>query len=115
MLFLILFDFLIEFSFCLFKLVNLLLQHFDVQLQLLLHFDVVPNFSLILLQLLFIFFGRFLNTLESRGELRRCGSPIPRHTSQHRVCAISASLLLLIQLHLHENLNARPDVLQDGD
>ena len=65
MVFLILLNFLIEDFFCFLKLVNLLLQHFYVQLQLLLHFYVVSNLSLVLLQLLFVFFWRFLNTLES--------------------------------------------------
>jgi hypothetical protein len=37
---------------------NLVLEHFDVQFELLFDLDMVANFELILLKLLFVFLGR---------------------------------------------------------
>ena len=58
---------------CLFlfvEVLDLLVQHFDVQLKLLLHLDVVANISLVLLQLLLVLLGRQINRLEGRREAR---------------------------------------------
>ena len=49
---------LIELFLGLLKFVDLFLEHFNVQFELLFNFDMIAHFCFILLQLLFIFFGR---------------------------------------------------------
>lgn len=52
---------LIDFLFFLFEFLHSLVQNLDVQFQLLLHFDVVPDLRLVLLQLLLVLLWRQVN------------------------------------------------------
>ena len=52
-----------------FKIINLLLEHFDVKLELLLHLNVVTYLRLIVLQLLLILLRRQVKGVERRFEL----------------------------------------------
>lgn len=44
-----------------FEFFDALIEHLDMQLELLLHLDVVPHFGFVLLELLLIFLGRKVN------------------------------------------------------
>ena len=77
-------EFWIKFFLILLELVNFFLQNFDVQLKLLLNFDVVTDFSFVLLELLLVFLRRQIDWLEGRCEFRSCSVIVSLETIMFR-------------------------------
>ena len=91
------------------QIVNFLLQHFDVQLQLLLHLDVVADFALVLLQLQLVLLRRQVQRLEGRRKLR--GRAVISLAEALQLGLLD-SVLIVIQFHLHEDFYTGADVVQ---
>ena len=99
--------------FLLFEVVNLLLQHLNVQLQLLLNFDMVANLRFVVLQLLLVLLGRQVEGVEGAGELTCC--PIVDIEATWSMLVLArARILLLLKSELHEIFELGLDVGEDG-
>ena len=84
------------------EIVDLLLEHLDVQLQLLLHLDVVTHLRLIVLQLLLVLLRWQVQRVERGGELAR--GPIVHVEAARSVVPASARIrciFLLFEPELH--------------
>ena len=91
----------LPFLLLLFQVVNLLLKHLNVQLELLLHLDMVTDLSLIVLQLLLILLWRQIERLERAGELAS-RSIIYIETTRSKVLVFAGAwVLLLFESELH--------------
>ena len=109
-----------------------------MEFKLLFHLDMVPDICLILLQLLLIFLGRQVDTLEGARKtsfVEDVSLPVPsiscaqvsksqlletkRQPRSSVVVAAtfsrSAGILIAVVFQLHQNLNARFDVLEDRE
>lgn len=101
----------LPFFFLFFQVVDFLLQHLDVQFQLLLDFDMVTNFGLIVLQLSFVLFGWEVDGVESGGELRG-GSVV--ESILGRLLTVT-TVLFFLKPELHEVVELGLDVCEDGE
>ena len=90
--------------------IYLVLQHFDMQLQLLFHFDMVPHLRFVLLQLLFILLRRQVQRL-GRWRLRRVQLTRLVAFQVLKQSLLSRVSLIVIQFHLHQYLYRRFDVV----
>lgn len=101
--------------FVLLKVVDLLLEDLDVQLELLLNFDVVPHLRLVLLQLRLVLFGRQVDRVERRSELaRRIVEATCRAIVMPVVASARVRLLVFFKPTLHDVLELSLDVAQNG-
>lgn len=106
---------------------DFILEDFDVQFELLLHFDVVANFEFILLELLLVFFGRQVQRLKGggeRGEANRmvslelliqkdAGGSVTRLFFKFLALWAVLSNFFLFKFHLHKDFYRSSDVVQD--
>jgi hypothetical protein len=110
----------------LFKLFDPLVEHLNVQLELLLNLDMVSDFGLILLQLLLVLFGRQVNRLEGRGKPSfveiSTGPDSPSASGvqvavgeliQNMVASVPIPVFVAFVLYLHQNFNRCLYVVQD--
>ena len=77
-------EFWIKFFLILLELVNFFLKNFDMQFKLLLNFDVITDFSFVLLELLLVFLRRQIDWLEGRSEFRSCSVIVSLETIMFR-------------------------------
>ena len=103
----------IEFLFLLFEVVDLFLQDLNVEFKLLLSSDVVADVRLILLQLLFVFFRRQVQTLECGCELGSRSIILAYSEATEVLFSVSLRRLVFFALHLHEDLYLLSDVVQN--
>lgn len=98
------------------ELVNFFLEYLNVQLELLLYLDVVADFALVLLQLLLVLFWRQGQALVCAREVRRgyVVAEAQRLTSTF-LFTVGWIILVIFEFHLHENLNAGADVVENGE
>lgn len=90
------------------EVIDLFLEHLNVQFQLLFHFDVISDFTFVLLQLLFVFFGRQIQTLERRGKFASCAVvPAVGAAEASRLSCLIVSILVFVifKFHLHQDFN----------
>ena len=98
------------------KVVYLLLEHLDVQFELLLDLDVISDFGLVLLELCLVLLGRQIDRVERRCELRdgtHAHVKMPVFTPLSIVSRRSV-LLLLFKPELHKVLKLGLDICQDS-
>jgi len=102
----------LELLFLLLELLNTLVEHLDVQFQLLLDFDMVSHFCFVLLELLLVLFWRQVDRLESRrktslvkiSDTASVGVEVAVSELVEAMVGCSFTLLLVIALilNLHE-------------
>ena len=95
------------------EVVDLLLEHLNVQLELLLDLDVVSHLRLVVLQLLLVLLGRQVEGVEGAGELAR-GSVVHIEAPRSVLVLVGPLVLLLLQSELHQVFKLGLDVRQDG-
>ena len=98
------------------QIVDLLLKHFDVQLELLLNLDMVSNFSFIVLELRLVLLRWQLQRVERRSELAsRIVEPIKATTEMTIVPSAWVRLVfILFKPALHDILEFGLDVAKNG-
>lgn len=100
----------------LFKVVNLLLKHLNVQLELLLDLDVVTDLCLIVLKLLLILLRGQVKRLERAGKVT-CGSIVHIETTWSQMLGglIRTGFLLLLESELHKVIELCLNVGEDSE